>query len=103
MPVIDFQYMRQRVGVGPTGDILDIISSWPAEEQQRAHQAILEIEEQALRDMQVRAFVNQLYLPVGMSQSGWQKAAGAECMQMTQKLQLPPPIATHSRSTPLRQ
>jgi hypothetical protein len=52
--VIDFQYMRQRVGVGPTGDILDIISSWPAEEQQRAHQAIQEIEEQALRDMQVR-------------------------------------------------
>ncbi|WIA31511.1 hypothetical protein OEZ86_002403 [Tetradesmus obliquus] len=52
VPVIDFQYMRQRVGVGPTGDILDIISSWPAEEQQRAHQAILEIEEQALRDMQ---------------------------------------------------
>jgi hypothetical protein len=54
VPVIDFQYMRQRVGVGPTGDILDIISSWPPEEQQRAHQAIQEIEEQALRDMQVR-------------------------------------------------
>jgi hypothetical protein len=53
VPVIDFQYMRQRVGVGPTGDILDIISSWPPEEQQRAHQAIQEIEEQALRDMQV--------------------------------------------------
>eukprot|EP00882_Tetradesmus_deserticola_P002314 GHRQ01002471.1.p1 GENE.GHRQ01002471.1~~GHRQ01002471.1.p1 ORF type:complete len:278 (+),score=83.36 GHRQ01002471.1:246-1079(+) len=52
VPVIDFQYMRQRAGVGPTGDILDIISSWPPEEQQRAHQAIQEVEEQALRDMQ---------------------------------------------------
>lgn len=41
------------MGVGPTGDILDIINSWPPEEQQRAHQAIQEIEEQALRDMQV--------------------------------------------------
>lgn len=44
----------QRVGVGPSGDILDIISSWPAEEQQRAHKAIEEIEDQALQDMQVR-------------------------------------------------
>lgn len=52
VPVIDFQYMRQRVGVGPTGDILDIIASWPAEEQQRAHAAIEEIEDQALKDMQ---------------------------------------------------
>jgi hypothetical protein len=41
------------VGVGPTGDILDIIKSWPAEEQQRAHAAIEEIEDQALKDMQV--------------------------------------------------
>jgi len=41
------------VGVGPTGDILDIISSWPPEEQQRAHAAIEEIEEQALQDMKV--------------------------------------------------
>lgn len=53
MPVIDFQYMRQRVGVGPTGDILDIISSWPPEEQARAHAAIAEIEDQALLDMKV--------------------------------------------------
>lgn len=45
----------QRVGVGPTGDILDIIKSWPPEQQQRAHEAIEEIEEQALRDMQVGA------------------------------------------------
>lgn len=53
VPVIDFQYMRQRAGVGPTGDILDIISGWAPEEQQRAHQAIQEVEDQALRDMQV--------------------------------------------------
>ncbi|KAF6250701.1 HAD-like domain-containing protein [Scenedesmus sp. NREL 46B-D3] len=52
VPVIDFQYMRQRAGVGPTGDILDIISGWAPEEQQRAHQAIQEVEDQALRDMQ---------------------------------------------------
>ncbi|KAF8055985.1 haloacid dehalogenase-like hydrolase domain-containing protein [Scenedesmus sp. PABB004] len=52
VPVIDFQYMRQRVGVGPTGDILDVIASWPPEEQAAAHAAIAEIEEQALRDMQ---------------------------------------------------
>lgn len=45
--------MLQRVGVGPTGDILDIIKSWPAEEQKRAHAAIEEIEDQALKDMQV--------------------------------------------------
>jgi GTP cyclohydrolase III len=45
--------LLQRVGVGPTGDILDIIASWPAEEQQRAHAAIEEIEDQALKDMQV--------------------------------------------------
>jgi hypothetical protein len=32
---------------------LDIIKSWPAEEQQRAHAAIEEIEDQALKDMQV--------------------------------------------------
>lgn len=51
--------VKQRVGVGPTGDILDIIKSWPAEEQQRAHAAIEEIEDQALKDMQVCRYVLQ--------------------------------------------
>jgi hypothetical protein len=43
----------QRAGVGPTGDILDIIASWPADKQAAAHAAIAEVEEQALADMQV--------------------------------------------------
>jgi HAD superfamily hydrolase (TIGR01549 family) len=51
VPVIDFAYMRQQVGVH-TGDILDVISTWPPEEQKRAHAAIAAIEDQALRDMQ---------------------------------------------------
>jgi len=53
VPVIDFQYMRQRAGVGPTGEILDIISSWTPEKKQEALEAIAEVEEQALQDMQV--------------------------------------------------
>lgn len=52
------QHAQQRVGVGPTGDILDIIKSWPAEEQARAHKAIEEIEDQALKDMQVCLYVD---------------------------------------------
>ena len=51
VPVIDFAYMRQQVGVH-TGDILDVITSWPPEEQQRAYAAIAAIEDQALHDMQ---------------------------------------------------
>lgn len=54
----------QRVGVGPTGDILDIISSWSPEEQLQAHKAIEEIEEQALRDMQVGGVVHHGCLAV---------------------------------------
>jgi beta-phosphoglucomutase-like phosphatase (HAD superfamily) len=50
VPVIDFAYMRQQVGVH-SGDILDVISSWPAEEQQKAYAKIAAIEDQALLDM----------------------------------------------------
>jgi hypothetical protein len=38
---------RSKVGV-LQGDILDVISSWPQAEQERAYQAIAEIEEQVI-------------------------------------------------------
>ena len=44
----------------PAGDILDVIASWPPEQQQAAHAAIAEVEAQALRDMQLMPGVLEL-------------------------------------------
>lgn len=70
----------QRVGVGATGDILDIIKSWPAEEQQRAHAAIEEIEDQALKDMQVGDRHKRC-----AELMGWQGVSRSGCMQPLQR------------------
>eukprot|EP00879_Flechtneria_rotunda_P019666 GHRR01020664.1.p2 GENE.GHRR01020664.1~~GHRR01020664.1.p2 ORF type:complete len:143 (+),score=52.59 GHRR01020664.1:147-575(+) len=59
VPVIDFQYMCQCAGVGPTGDILDVIKTFPPEQQRQALQAIAKVEKQALRDMEVRLLAGQ--------------------------------------------
>ena len=52
------------------GDILDIIASWPAEQQVAAHAAIATVEARALQDMQLMpgvlelsAFLDQLGVP----------------------------------------
>ncbi|KAI3426065.1 hypothetical protein D9Q98_008033 [Chlorella vulgaris] len=63
--VIDFAEMRRSVAaVGGldslSGDILDIIASWPAEQQQAAHAAIAVVEAKALRDMQLMPGVLEL-------------------------------------------
>ena len=39
VPVLDFQLMRQRVGVPQTADILDTINAWAPERRERAHLA----------------------------------------------------------------
>ncbi|CAG9464261.1 unnamed protein product [Pedinophyceae sp. YPF-701] len=53
VPVIDFAEMRRRVGVGPTGDILDIIASWSPAEQERARRVLAEVEDEAMERMKV--------------------------------------------------
>jgi beta-phosphoglucomutase-like phosphatase (HAD superfamily) len=63
--VIDFAEMRRRVAAcaglqAIDGDILDVIASWPAEQQAAAHAAIAEVEAQALRDMQLMPGVLEL-------------------------------------------
>eukprot|EP01024_Parvocaulis_polyphysoides_P035580 TRINITY_DN3154_c0_g1_i1.p1 TRINITY_DN3154_c0_g1~~TRINITY_DN3154_c0_g1_i1.p1 ORF type:complete len:227 (-),score=19.98 TRINITY_DN3154_c0_g1_i1:252-932(-) len=52
VPCIDFNEMRRRVGI-MHGDILDVIKSWPNDQQKRAYSQIADIEEKALEDMQV--------------------------------------------------
>ncbi|KAL4436652.1 hypothetical protein ABPG75_003791 [Micractinium tetrahymenae] len=63
--VIDFADMRRRVAAvagldSLNGDILDVIASWPPEQQRAAHAAIAEVEAQALRDMQLMPGVLEL-------------------------------------------
>ena len=53
VPVIDFAAMRRRVGVGQTGDILDIIKTWDTDRQEQAKKILADIEEEALQRMQV--------------------------------------------------
>eukprot|EP01025_Chloroclados_australasicus_P064564 TRINITY_DN8640_c0_g1_i1.p1 TRINITY_DN8640_c0_g1~~TRINITY_DN8640_c0_g1_i1.p1 ORF type:complete len:236 (-),score=10.99 TRINITY_DN8640_c0_g1_i1:297-1004(-) len=52
VPVINFSEMRRRVGI-KQGDILEVIKSWPVNEQRRAYSVIAEIEQEALKDMKV--------------------------------------------------
>lgn len=59
-PVIDFADMRRRVGVGPTGDILEVIAGWPAAEQERARRVLAEIEREALERMRLMGGVVEL-------------------------------------------
>lgn len=59
VPVLDFAQMRKRCGV-VSGDILDVINSWPEQERQRAFSVIKEMEEEALQNMKVMPGAHQL-------------------------------------------
>eukprot|EP00884_Botryococcus_braunii_P019781 jgi/Botrbrau1/6487/Bobra.0034s0060.1 len=73
VPTLDFQEMRRRVGVPPTGDILDIIDSWPHEKRVHAHKVLAEFEDEALADMKIMpgaeelcSFLDNAGLPRGL-------------------------------------
>eukprot|EP00798_Chlamydomonas_sp_ICE-L_P014334 gene14334-20324_t len=54
LSVIDFAEMRSRVGVPPGRDILDFITrDLTAEQAEKAHAVLADVEEKALRDMMV--------------------------------------------------
>mmetsp|Transcript_33817 Transcript_33817/g.41675 ORF Transcript_33817/g.41675 Transcript_33817/m.41675 type:complete len:273 (-) Transcript_33817:1120-1938(-) len=59
VPVLDFAEMRRRVGV-ESGDILQVIATWPKENQQVAHSVIAEMEQEALQKLELMPFLEEL-------------------------------------------